>query len=248
MKNYLSKYEKTLNSLSKYADSCFASIDPAFTSALESLISEINLLSNSEIGLSLKLLAHNFEIIRNEHNISGIAESLHRLSSSLEKISYDLNYSSDDDYVILDETPIKELDISETIVVPIGNNRFRMKTSDLITLLSTIFTILLTISGLVFNRIDAASNNQFAQQLIETEQERKSIEHQENQILREFLDSIDTSESSKSDIIDNLIQSIEDLTECIQASELNLQESDFAPSSVDSVLDLAPEKTDNSLE
>lgn len=154
----------------------------------------------------------------------------------------------ENDYVTFDESHIKEWDISETVAIPIGNSRIRMKTSDFITLLAAISTILLTLLGLCSDKLDSESSNQSIQQLIEIEQRRNSIEDHNNKVLNEWIESIDTSNASNSDAIEHLILSIEDLTECLQVLESTRQESDSAPASAGSVPDSIPEKTDNSFE
>lgn len=170
---------------------------------------ELNELILSVISNNLKdLISVSDDLLRS------CAENLNSsLSSTIQDgmIIFD-EIKNDDDYVIVDEKPIKEIDISETMTIPLGNNRVRMKTSDFINLLLIIVTAL----SLVKDFFNVSTNVQPVQQLIEVEQET-------NDILYNLLDSIDSSNSANPESVEllkeytlNLHSEVLELTEAVQ--------------------------------
>ena len=138
----------------------------------------------------------------------------------------------EDDYVTFDDTVVKELDITESIIVPIGSNRVRMKTSDFIALLTVIVTVLTFIYSATVERLDTASNNATTEQLIEIEQERNLIERERNELLSSFISSIDCSETKNQELLEELNESllnlqseISGLKDTVQDSPLNVSDS-----------------------
>lgn len=132
-----------------------------------------------------------------------------------------------EDYVTFNETTAKELDISDTIAVPIGKNRVRMKTSDFIALLALIATIIGFIYNAVIEHIDTSANNVATQQLIEIEQER-------NQILNNLLISVDYSNSSNREYLEEFHESLLglqsdalELKYTVQSLEATVHDSDY---------------------
>lgn len=145
-------------------------------------------------------------------SMASVFENFHNSSNSLE-----------DDFVIADQKLTKEFEIPDTIAVPIGHKRVRIKTELFLSILISIFF------GLV-GCIQTGLNNQ---QSIKSEKNYQDsllqIEEERNQIIHDFLDSIDLSSSSQSDSIDSVLKSIECLTDYLLSSEPLQTKSDLAP-------------------
>ena len=126
----------------------------------------------------------------------------------------------EDDYVTIDEDSVQELNIPETIAVPVGNKRIRIKTDLFLTLLMTIlFGLVGCIQTAYYEEKSLAAEQEYQDTQLKLEEER-------NQILRNRLESIDLSTSSQSDSIETLIDAIDTLTESLQSSAPDSQEND----------------------
>lgn len=101
-----------------------------------------------------------------------------------------------EDYVTADKSFIKEIDITETITIPMGNNRIKMKTGDCIKLLIALVSALWILCTYSNNTDIEQSTTQ------SPEQESTLTEQELREILGEFLDSIDTSNSSDADSVE----------------------------------------------
>ena len=176
-------------------------------------------------------------------------------SDAIPTIDLQMFAESADDYVIVDETLVKEWDITESVTVSVGNNRVKMKTSDFIQLLFLIFTALSFTITFIVGRIDAASEAETSNQKINIEQERNELMKEQNQMLYEFLSSIDASESSQTEAIEELKESVLNLhSDFLELSESVPSRSDVSltqdsvPSSHKSDSNLAPETRNSNLE
>ena len=90
---------------------------------------------------------------------------------------------SENDFVILDEAPVKELELPDNIAIPIRNYKVKIKTSDFIAILSLIITIALSF-------LPSDSEKQI-------------------QTVTEILQSMDTSLSTEAELIDDLKESFQ---------------------------------------
>lgn len=159
--------------------------------------------------------------------------------------TFDFSDTASDDYVIVDETLVKEWDITESVTISIGNNKVKMKTSDFIQLLGLIITALTFTITFILGRIDAASEADASNQIISIEQERNYLIQEQNQLLSEFLSSVDASESSQAKAIEDLKESVLNL----HSDFLELSESLPSHSDVSSTQDSVPSshKSDSNL-
>lgn len=109
-------------------------------------------------------------------DIEELRTAMARSVSSITKATGKLNIPSDEtdeDYITANETTIKEWNIPNTVAVPIGHHRIRMRTDIFITILSSIIIpILLWIAGQIVDLHDAYNNAKTETQRIELEQER----------------------------------------------------------------------------
>ncbi len=163
--------------------------------------------------------------------------------------------SPEDDYVTFEDTVIRELDITEDVAIPLGNNRVRMKTSDFIAFLVLIATVIGFIYNATVERLDAASNNATTEQLIEIEQERNLIEQERNELLSNFISSIDYTEAKDQELLEELNESLLSLQSEISESKDTAQDldstvpdSDCPSPSPESDSDNPQEMTDNTNE
>lgn len=114
---------------------------------------------------------------------------------------------SDDDFVTLDEKPIQEWNLPDTIAIPAGNKRIRMKTDIFIAILSgIIIPILFWVGGLIVDLHDAYLKAETESQRLEIEQERNDLIRENNHLLSQCIDiltSTDTSNSSEANEIED---------------------------------------------
>lgn len=119
---------------------------------------------------------------------------------------------SDNDVVTFDEGPIQEWNIPETVAIPAGNKRIRMKTDIFIAILSgIIFPMLFWVSGLIVDLHDAYLKAETESQRLEIEQERNDLIRESNHLFSQYIDilmSTDTSNSSEADEIEKWKESL----------------------------------------
>ena len=113
---------------------------------------------------------------------------------------------SNDDYVIIDEKPIKEWEIPDEAILRIGHNRLKIKTSDLISIIIFLLTFVLSI----FMDVKPSHQNP-----TEFEKKQYQIEIIQTQLLYDLLHNADVSSSSQADFLQSLIENVE-----VQKAEL----------------------------
>lgn len=200
----------------------FNNLSPALKAASQHFDTYKKLIQNSTAmqttlkTLSDVLQSSSYRDLVASSGISVLSAMTKNLSSlnivSLSKTALEtLNDSSsfpEEDFVTFDESPIKEWNIPDTIAIPVGNNRIRMKTDIFITILSGIIVpILLWIAGLIVDLHDAHAKAQTESQRLEIEQERNNLIRENNQLFNqciELLISTDASSSSETDRIEYL--------------------------------------------
>lgn len=167
------------------------------TSSIPSAISE-----NLTYSIMSSLLCN----IDTERLCAAMTESI----SSVVKAAGEITIPSDDtdeDYITADEAPIKEWNIPDTVAIPVANHRIRMRTDIFISILSGIIVpVLLWIAGQIVDLHEAYINAKTESQRIELEQERNDLIRENNLILGQYIDllnSTDTSNSSESNQIES---------------------------------------------
>lgn len=140
-------------------------------------------------------------------NTSVISESASSIALTLEKLSSSSD-CPDDDYVTIAEDPIKEFNVPDTVAIRLGNNRIRMRTDIFISLIGILISIIIALSG---------SGNQQVQE--------------QNQILYDILESIDSSNSSQKEYF-------EDIHSALEYQNQTLEQPESHP-------DTVPQSTDN---
>lgn len=116
-----------------------------------------------------------------------------------------------DDYVTIEKDAIKEWEIPETIAIPVGKNKVRMKTSDFLALLGLIISIIISIVTIVSEQTNQLEDAQTTQHLMEIEEKQTQLEQEQNELLQNFLNSVDASMSSQAEAIEELIESTQNL-------------------------------------
>ena len=174
-------------------------------------------------------------------NVEGLRAAMVEGISSIVKTTRKSNIPSDDtdeDYITTDEAPIKEWNIPDTIAIPIPNHRIRMRTDIFISILGGIVVpIFLWIAGQIVDLHKAYINAKVETKRIELEQERNNLIRENNRLLGQCLDllnSIDTSNSSEA--------------EQIESWKEGLPEAASVPSASDSAPGLTQETQNNSPE
>ena len=175
-------------------------------------------------------------------NVSGLtSDAISAISSSAKFVLEESNnseYLPEDDFITMDEAPIKEWEIPDTIAIPIGHNRIRMKTDIFIAFISGIvIPLIFSLAGLIVDLSTAISESQNEAHRIELEEERNNLINESNQLFDRYLDildSTDTSGSSKADQFESWKES--------------LPKPDSAPVTSDSTPDSDQESHNNSPE
>lgn len=116
------------------------------------------------------------------------------------------DFVSDEDYVTVDEAVIKEYELPETIAIPIGHNRIKMKFDTLIALLALIVSLL-------------------ALKPSASEQEQLALQRTEVQILSEILESTKASNATTAEQLDTLKESVDTIQKEIAESKNNESEN-----------------------
>lgn len=139
--------------------------------------------------------------------------------------------ASVDDYVTVDKSIAKEIDLTGPVAIPVGKYRIKVS-SDL--LLSFLFSLLVTLVGIPFQINNSNATEEYQNEHLEAHKEQIQLQREENQLLRDFFDSIDSSSSSQSESINLLIDTLTDLLE-------NPQVQKAAPPVPDESVDQIPE-------
>lgn len=108
----------------------------------------------------------------------------------------------DEDYITLDKKVIKEYELPETIAIPIGHNRIKMK-------LDTLLAIIAIIISLFSSRPSAS------------EQEQLALQRTEVQILSEILENTKASNATTSEQLDTLKESVDKIQKELAESKNN---------------------------
>lgn len=152
--------------------------------------------------------------ILNSDYFTNLLDSYNRIFNSQCESSDEKNtvYEEENDYVIVDEAPIKEWIVPDTIAIPIGHNRICMKTDIFIALIgSIILPLIFGIAGLIVDLSTASAETENESKRIEIEEERNELIEESNQLFSRYLDIIDStdvSNSSKADLIESWKESL----------------------------------------
>lgn len=107
-----------------------------------------------------------------------------------------------EDYITLDKKVIKEYKLPETVAIPIGHNRIKMK-------LDTLLAIIAIIISLFSSRPSAS------------EQEQLALQRTEVQILSEILENTKASNATTSEQLDTLKESVDKIQKELAGSKNN---------------------------
>lgn len=107
-----------------------------------------------------------------------------------------------EDYITLDKKVIKEYKLPETVAIPIGHNRIKMK-------LDTLLAIIAIIISLFSSRPSAS------------EQEQLVLQRTEVQILSEILENTKASNATTSEQLDTLKESVDKIQKELAGSKNN---------------------------
>lgn len=112
--------------------------------------------------------------------------------------------SEDDDFVTADESVAKEYKVPDSIAIPIGHNKIKMKTSDFIALIALI-------SQFIFAIISSFPSTPTETEVkqIQAEEAQILLLESQNQMLRNLFHNIDLSSSSQAKFLQSLKESVE---------------------------------------
>lgn len=194
LQDYIKQYDKLMQS---------SIISQIGKDSLSSALSSVSYLN--------KLASSSAEILSSSVNFKAASSAVADMVSALEELN-DSECFSEDDFVTCDEESIKEWNVPDTIAIPIGHNRIRMKTDIFIAFISGIvIPVIFGIAGLVIDLGTAISESQSEAQRIELEEERNNLINESNHLFDRYLDildSTDTSNSSESDEIERWRESL----------------------------------------
>lgn len=185
-------------------------------SGINALFNELSDCMNSIFTPELSSVLSN--IANGASDLSDIVKSSSDAFSSLAE--YNMSNDSDD-YVILNETPIRKLNVPDEVAITVGHNRVRMSTTTFIAIISLIFATFIGIGSFIADRIDSSNSSEDTAQLLEYERDQTFY-------LREIFNSLDASNSLQKEFL-------EDTRSVFQSTQ-------------DEVQDTSLESTDNSRE
>ena len=212
----------TQNSLSKAylsnpkLNKSFQSAVSAAADALELLcnahndnLSEVvNLATNRYIHTALDCYVDEFiSTLGNSIAQSAISTSNKFIKEVLKDFPTSSSFVSDEDCVTVDEAVIKEYELPETIAIPIGHNRVKIKFDTLIAIIGVIISL--------FALFKPSAS----------EQEQLALQRTEVQILSEILESTKASNATTSEQLDTLKESIDTIQKEIAESKNNESEN-----------------------
>lgn len=171
------------------------------------------------------VVSSNYALFRSlsEQSLSA-AKAVASSSQIAQELSSSLESLSDDDFVTFNEDSIKEWEFPDTIAIPAGNKRIRMKTEIFIAILSgVVIPVLLWIAGQIVDFHDAYTKSQTESQRLEIEQEYNDLIRESNHLFSQYIDlltSTDASNSSRADQIESLKESLPEPGSAPTASDL----------------------------
>ena len=174
-------------------------------SQLNSALTQFRTLSNADFSSVIRWSKTMHETFSDSFTSKNppAAESLNtQTKNNVDKLQLHKDNHNNDDYVTVDEEPIKEFEIPDSIAIPIGSNRVRIKTEFFITILITIFFAFLNFSMNIYQGYRNEKNE------IRYQEKQLQLKRKENKALRTFLESVDLSASSGAETIKNLKESI----------------------------------------
>lgn len=221
-----------------------------FADNISTLSKSLNLPS-SQFQKFTETLQENADFISAVSATSTIAELLHSIDfnalfTSVQ--SEDINKNSDD-YIITDSPVIKEFDISDNIFIPIGHNRIRIETGNFICLLSLLFTVYSHFFPYNSNKTISESQSPDTLSFTETQisyyKDTIILMQEQNQILLDILESVDASESSQSDLLEDIKESLQELTSNFQKHLESSESNQMSPELIEASPDTAQESHDS---
>lgn len=148
----------------------------------------------------------------------------------------DNNYD-ESDYVIVDEHPIKEICIPDSLAVPIGKYRVKIKTDQFIAIIFGILSLIVSFMSFISASPDT-DQRQEEQIYIQTQQ-------WQNQILNRLLDSIDASFSSQAKAIEALRKAVGAQSEAVEVQSQALDVQAQAVEALREAADSSQQSDDN---
>lgn len=219
----------------------FADLSKQFSSDYAPVISAVfKELSDNMASITPELISFISNIENGVSDLSDIVNSSATAFSSM--ADYPIN-GDFDDYITVDEHPIKDLEIPETLAIPIGHNRVRIKTDVFINFLITIIFALLTFAVSTYQGYEnAESQERFQEEQLQLDRER-------NQTLNKILESVDASNSSQSEAIEELKASFQYVDSALQDmnSDISVQveSPDSRPLLTDNMSELKHTESEN---
>lgn len=153
----------------------------------------------SAINKASKALKYAFSEPLTNAELTSLAHTYRKAIKIVAEPAIELNVHTENDYVTVSEDSVKEFEIPETIAIPIGRSRIRIKTDVFVGILLTIF--------FGFADLFITVHSSYKNDISETRYQERQSQHEqeENQM---FHESIDTSMSSQAKTIEDLKESI----------------------------------------
>ena len=168
----------------------------------------INEIGNRYIHTALDCYVDEFiSTLGNSIAQSAISTSNKFIKEVLKDFPTSSSFVSDEDCVTVDEAVIKEYELPETIAIPIGHNRVKIKFDTLIAIIGVIISL--------FALFKPSAS----------EQEQLALQRTEVQILSEILESTKASNATTSEQLDTLKESVDTIQKEIAESKNNESEN-----------------------
>ena len=203
---YVENYKTWNDSLNAILKSPFEEASQPVISTLRDSIT-LSFLSARTIPAPI-LQRHNYDSVINNHFNATLQPLLSTIS-----VADDFDES---DYVIVDEPHIKEICLPDNLIIPIGNYRFKIRTDIFLSIISLILSVVLS---LVSSAASSASAAKSEEERLHYEQIQTEALLWQNEMLRDLLQSVDTSCSSQTEAIKELQEAVEANTNALEDPE-----------------------------
>ena len=135
---------------------------------------------------------------------NGVYSDIAKTSASF---SSEVDHTTDEnieDYIIVEKPAIKEFEIPDSIAIPIGGNRVRIKTEVFLAIISLIFSMVVSVYSSISDHSDSFSDSKSQTQLSEENQEQTRILQEQTNILNAIFETLDVSNSSQKECLEDV--------------------------------------------
>lgn len=157
-------------------------VEKSITDSIRNMEEINHLIAESTSAMIQEVADINSELMKD------LTESMKESISSMIKTASDALYYTkyEKDYAIVDEGPVKEWSVPDSVTIRVGHNRIRISTSLLVAIIGVVISVIISLYS-------------------------SSLQEQRNQtkILQDLLESIDATNSSQKELFEDIRSALE---------------------------------------